>query len=211
MQRTRVKVCGITRVEDIGSCVDHGVDALGFVFVEASPRCITIEQAQALLSHVPPFVQTVGLFLDQPQAFIETVLSQVPLNLLQFHGDESPEQCEQFGQDYIKAVPMAGEVDPLGYASRYHHAKGFLLDSHAAGQQGGSGHAFDWALIPKNLHKPLILAGGLNVDNISEAVRRLRPYAVDVSSGVEKQKGIKDPDKIAAFMRGVRQGDNARN
>lgn len=209
MIRTRVKICGLTRLQDIDSCIENGVDAMGFVFVESSPRCVTIDQAKKLVAHVPPFIQTVGLFMNQSPAEVEQVISQVPLNLLQFHGEETPADCERYPLEYIKAIPMGDEIDASEYASRYKTAKGFLLDSHAVGQSGGSGDAFDWDKFPTNINKPLILAGGLSVDNVSRAVSQLRPFAVDVSSGVEAAKGIKDKAKIAAFIRGVREGDES--
>lgn len=211
MYRTRVKICGITRSEDINACVASGVDAVGLVFVPESPRCVTINQAAQIIHSVPPFIQTVGLFMNQSAEFVDTVLRAVPLNLLQFHGDEDPSLCESFAIDYIKAIPMGGGIDPAKYAAQYTHSKGFLLDSHKLGQAGGSGDTFDWSKAPKNLGKPLILAGGLTIENVASAVAQVRPYAVDVSSGVEAAKGIKDHDKIAAFMRGVKQGDESKN
>ncbi|MDX1810582.1 MAG: phosphoribosylanthranilate isomerase [Gammaproteobacteria bacterium] len=215
MQRTRVKICGITRVEDIQACAELGVDALGFVFVESSPRCVSVEQAAELIANVPPFIQTVGLFMDQSPKFVASVLRAVPLNLLQFHGNENPVDCEMHNADYIKAIPMGGaqeeQVDPVEYAGRYSKSKGFLLDSHKLGESGGSGGTFDWSKVPGNIGKPLILAGGLNIDNVETAVAQVRPFAVDVSSGVEAAKGIKDREKIAAFMKGVKQGDNRTN
>ena len=211
MLRTRVKICGITRVEDIQTCVNFGVDAIGFVFVESSPRCVSIEQAAELSSKVPPFMQTVGLFMGQSSDFVASVLREVPLNLLQFHGDESPAECEIHNLDYIKAIPMGGGTDPAKYASGYKKSKGFLLDSHKLGESGGSGGTFDWSKVPDNLNKPLILAGGLTIENVATAVAEVRPYAVDVSSGVEAAKGLKDQEKIAAFIRGVKQGDKSTN
>lgn len=211
MLRTRVKVCGITREVDIQHCVNYGVDAIGFVFVESSPRYVTIDQAIALVAKVPPFIQSVGLFMGQSSEFVASVLSEVPLNLLQFHGDETPDECELHNMDYIKAIPMGGGTDPVEYAKRYQKAKGFLLDSHKLGESGGSGGTFDWSKVPENMGKPLILAGGLTIDNVATAVAEVRPYAVDVSSGVEAAKGLKDQEKIAAFMRGVIQGDKSTN
>lgn len=207
MSRTRIKICGFTQIEDVNDAVALGVDALGFVFVDSSPRCINIEQANAMIQHLPPFVQTVGLFMNQSEQEIREVLQEVPLNLLQFHGDETPEFCVQFKMPYIKAIPMGGGVNVLDYASQHAESVGFLLDSHALGESGGSGDVFDWEKIPKGFDRPLILAGGLNIDNVSKAVREVKPYAVDVSSGVEVAKGIKDQEKMAAFIRGVRDGD----
>jgi len=207
MSRTRVKICGFTQIEDVSNAVTLGVDALGFVFVESSPRCVKIEQVKAMIQQLPPFVQTVGLFMDQSEQEIHEVLQEVPLNLLQFHGNEASEFCAQFKMPYIKAIPMGGGVDVLEYAAQHVESIGFLLDSHAFGESGGSGDVFDWEKIPRGFDRPLILAGGLNIDNVSEAVRQVKPYAVDVSSGVEAAKGIKDQEKMAAFIRGVRNGD----
>jgi len=207
MNKTRIKICGITRKEDIHSAAQLGVDALGFVFVSSSPRCINIDQAGMLIHELPPFIQSVGLFMNQSEQEIREVLQAIPLNLLQFHGEESPAFCQQFALPYIKAIPMGGEIDALHYAAQYSDSSGFLLDSHSLGESGGSGDKFDWDKIPQPFGRPLILAGGLNVANIKEAVKQVRPYAVDVSSGVEVSKGIKDPEKMAAFVRGVREGD----
>ena len=207
MSRTRVKICGFTQIEDVSNAVTLGVDALGFVFVESSPRCVKIEQVKAMIQQLPPFVQTVGLFMDQSEQEIHEVLQEVPLNLLQFHGNEASEFCAQFKMPYIKAIPMGGGVNVLDYAAQHTESIGFLLDSHALGESGGSGDVFDWEKIPQGFDRPLILAGGLNIDNVSKAVRQVKPYAVDVSSGVEAAKGIKDQEKMAAFVRGVRDGD----
>lgn len=203
---TRVKICGITRDEDAQAAVELGADALGFVFVASSPRLVSAEQAALLIEHLPPFVLSVGLFMDNDAAFVQQILDSVPLMLLQFHGDESPAFCASFGRPYIKAVPMGGGIDPVDYAGRYTGASGFLLDSHGLGQSGGSGETFDWSKVP-HLDKPIIVAGGLTPDNIKQAVVTLKPYAVDVSSGVEAAKGIKDRHKMAAFIQGVREGD----
>lgn len=212
MSRTRIKICGLTREEDALNAVALGVDALGFVFVESSPRCVKIDQVKIIIQQLPPFVQTVGLFMNQSEQEIREVLREIPLNLLQFHGDEAPEFCVQFKMPYIKAIPMGGsadhQMDVLAYAAQHTESAGFLLDSHALGESGGSGDVFDWEKIPRGFNRPLILAGGLNLDNVCEAVRQVRPYAVDVSSGVEATKGIKDQNKMAAFVKGVRDGDN---
>ncbi len=184
-----------------------GVDALGFVFVEASPRCVKTGQVSRMIDETPPFVQTVGLFMDPSAEEVHEVLQENPLNLLQFHGDETPAFCTQFDMPYIKAIPMGGGVASLTYAAQHTAAMGFLLDSHALGESGGSGDVFDWRQIPSGFRQPLILAGGLTVNNVCEAVRQVRPYAVDVSSGVEVAKGLKDPEKMAAFVKGVRDGD----
>jgi phosphoribosylanthranilate isomerase len=199
-------------MEDVNNAVQLGVDALGFVFVKSSPRCVNIEQAKHLIERLPPFVQTVGLFMNQSEQEIQEVLQEIPLNLLQFHGEEEPEFCMQFKMPYIKAIPMGGignnRIDALSYAAQHVDSVGFLLDSHVLGESGGSGDVFDWQKIPQGFDRPLILAGGLNIDNISEAVRQVKPYAVDVSSGVEAAKGVKDFEKMSAFVKGVIDGDN---
>lgn len=204
--RTRVKICGITRVEDALTAVRHGCDAIGLVFYEQSPRFVTPAQAAEIVAVVPPLVSAVGLFVDAPVDYVRAVMAQVRLDLLQFHGDESPAYCRQFGMPYLKAVRVKPETNLLQYAADFAEAKALLLDTYIAGMPGGTGQTFDWALIPREFPKPVILAGGLSAANVGEAVRQARPYAVDVSGGVEREKGIKDADKIAAFMRGVLDG-----
>lgn len=196
----RVKICGITRLQDLHAACDAGADALGFVFYEKSPRHVTLASAAALLRELPPFVQSVGLFVNAEPAFIESVLQAVPLDLLQFHGDETPADCARFGRPYIKAVRVNRETDLLKCAADFTAACGLLLDAWVPGVPGGTGERFDWTLIPANLPKPVILSGGLTPDNVAEAVQRVRPWAVDVSSGVEVSKGIKDAHKIAQFI-----------
>ena len=196
----RVKICGITRLQDLHAACDAGADALGFVFYEKSPRHLSIASAAALLRELPPFVQSVGLFVNAEQAFIESVLQAVPLDLLQFHGDETPADCARFGRPYIKAVRVNRDTDLLKCAADFAAARGLLLDAWVPGVPGGTGERFDWTLIPPNLPTPVILSGGLTPDNVAEAVQRVRPWAVDVSSGVEATKGIKDAQKIAAFI-----------
>jgi len=208
MLNTRIKICGITRVEDGVCAAVLGVDAIGLVFVERSPRYVTVEQACSIIAQLPPFVVTVGLFMDTPASEVACIVNSVPLAVLQFHGDESPQECAVHGKPYLKAVPMAEPGRALEYAQRYQDAHGYLLDSHGQGQAGGSGASFDWNAIPQGFGKPVILAGGLTPDNVREAVKRVRPYAVDVSSGVESAKGIKDAGRMAAFVRGVREGDS---
>lgn len=205
--RTRVKICGITRPEDAIEAARLGADAIGLVFAASSPRYIAPRQAVAVANAVPPFVTVVGLFMNANAESIAQALEQVPLGLLQFHGDEAPELCRQFGVPYIKAVPMGGGVAVHDYVRGYDDAAGFLLDSHVKGGAGGGGKTFAWADIPDDLPKPLILAGGLTPANVAEGIRRARPFAVDVSSGVEAAKGIKDAAKMAAFIRGVQEGD----
>ena len=211
MTRTRIKICGFTRVGDAESAVDLGVDALGLVFVPSSPRYVDQPTAKRIISALPPFAQSVGLFMNQPYELVSQILDNTALNLLQFHGDESPEFCEQFDRPYIKAIPMGGGVNPVEYAAQYDHSVGFLLDSHHQGGTGGSGDKFDWDKIPSNFSKRVILAGGLTIDNVVSAVERVKPYAVDVSSGVESQKGIKATEKMAAFIKGVELGDKQRD
>ncbi len=196
----RVKICGITRAQDLHAACDAGADALGFVFYEKSPRHLTIAAAAALVRDLPPFVQAVGLFVDAEPAFIEAVLRAVPLDLLQFHGDETPADCARFGRPFIKAVRVNRDTDLLKCAADFEAARGLLLDAFVPGVPGGTGERFDWSLIPANLPKPVILSGGLTPDNVAEAVRTVRPWAVDVSSGVEVTKGIKDAHKIAQFI-----------
>ncbi|GAB1234391.1 phosphoribosylanthranilate isomerase [Ferrigenium sp. UT5] len=205
--RTRIKICGITRAEDVHALVAGGADALGLVFYEASPRHITIPQAAHLAHALSPFVNTVGLFVNPQAAEVETVLRFVALDTLQFHGDESPEFCAQFGKPYLKAIRVTAETDLVECAARYAAAQGLLLDAHVEGVRGGSGATFDWRLIPPDLPLPLILSGGLHAGNVAEAIKQVRPYAVDVSSGVEAAKGIKDAVKIAAFVNEVKRAD----
>jgi phosphoribosylanthranilate isomerase len=195
----RVKICGITRLPDLHAACEAGADALGFVFYEKSPRHVSIANAAGLLRELPPFVQSVGLFVNAGPAFIESVLQAVPLDLLQFHGDETPADCARFGRPYIKAVRVNRDTDLLKCAADFDTARGLLLDAWVAGVPGGTGERFDWNLIPPDLPKPVILSGGLTPDNVAEAVQRVRPWAVDVSSGVEVSKGVKDVHLIAQF------------
>jgi len=204
---TRIKICGITRVEDALAAAHSGADAIGLVFYERSPRHISIAQARQLAGVLPPFVSVVGLFVDAEAAFVREVLEKVPLELLQFHGDETPEYCAQFERPYLKAIRIKAGVDLLQCASDFRSAKGLLLDAHVEGIPGGTGTAFDWTLIPKQMPLPVILSGGLDAENVAAAIRQVRPYAVDVSSGVEAGKGIKDAAKIAAFIKEVKQID----
>lgn len=200
----RVKICGITRVEDGLACAQLGADALGLVFYAPSPRNVAVDQARAIMAALPPFITTVGLFVDAPPSEVHTVLAQLPLDVLQFHGNEPADYCASFGRPYLKALRVKPGVDLVQYASAYAGAKALLLDAHVEGIAGGTGQGFDWSLIPPGLPLPVILSGGLNSENVSEGIRRVRPAAVDVSSGVESAKGIKDAAKIAAFMQGVR-------
>ncbi len=199
---TRVKICGITRVEDGLAAASAGADAIGLVFA-ASPRQVTADQARAIVAVLPPFIKVVGLFVDAPAATVREVLGRVPLDLLQFHGNETPEDCQKFGRPYIRAIRMAPGVDLAVEARRYAQAAGLLLDTYDPQLAGGTGATFDWTRVPRDLNKPVILAGGLTPENVARAVQAVRPYAVDVSSGVEQSKGVKDAAKIAAFIRNV--------
>ncbi len=203
LSRTRVKICGVTRPEDGALAAAWGADAVGLVFYPPSPRFVEIETAQRIVAALPPLVTTVGLFMNAQPATIQAVLDAVRIDLLQFHGDEPPETCAAFHKPYLKAVPMGSGADLRDYEQRFASATGLLLDSHGGAQSGGSGQCFDWTRIPAQRHKPLILAGGLHPGNVAEAIRRVRPYAVDVSSGVESAKGVKDPALMRAFLRGV--------
>jgi phosphoribosylanthranilate isomerase len=205
--RTRAKICGITRVEDALAAVAGGADAIGLVFYAKSPRHVSVERAVEIVASLPPFVDAVGLFVDAEPAEVRAVLQRVRLDLLQFHGNETPPYCQAFDFPYIKAVRVRPGLNLLQYAADFASARALLLDAYQEGVAGGTGQTFDWDLIPANLPKPVILAGGLDAGNVAEAIKRVRPYAVDVSGGVEREKGIKDAAKIAAFMRGVSDGD----
>lgn len=203
----RVKVCGITRIDDALTAVQLGAHAIGFVFWRKSARYISPRVAHKIITALPPFVSVVGVYVDPDPEWVEATCSAAGLSLLQFHGDEPPEFCSQFSLPYIKAVRFRIGVDLLQYAARYSSASALLLDTYVEGVPGGTGHTFNWSLIPQNLSLPLILSGGLHADNVSAAIKEVGPWAVDVSSGVEVAKGIKDADKIAAFMIGVRNGE----
>jgi phosphoribosylanthranilate isomerase len=204
---TAVKICGITRVEDGLAAAHAGAHAIGLVFHADSPRFVSRSRAREIAQALPPFVTAVGLFVDPQPETVLAVMQEVPLQLLQFHGDEPPELCERFALPYIKAFRVAPGGDLLQYAALYRTAKGLLLDAHVDGTHGGTGRSFDWALVPRRLPLPVVLAGGLTPANVGEAIRAVRPWGVDVSSGVEREKGIKDVDKIVAFMRGARDAD----
>jgi phosphoribosylanthranilate isomerase len=205
--RTRVKICGITRTEDAHSVIEHGADAIGLVFYQGSPRHVTLEQAARISAVVAPFVTVVGLFVDASPAGIRQVLENVPLGLLQFHGHEANEHCNRYGLPFIKSVAMKAGIDLHAQIQAYPDAAGILLDAWQPQTHGGGGQPFDWTRIPHDLAVPVILAGGLTPDNVTTAISQVRPYAVDVSSGVEIGKGIKSAAKIAAFMKGVRTSD----
>lgn len=203
VHRTRIKICGLTREEDVRAAVEAGADAIGFVFYPPSPRFVSFERAAELVRQVPPFVSTVGLFVNAERAYVESALAVVPLQVLQFHGDETLRDCLGFGLPFIKAARMRPGLDLLKYAASFQGAQGLLLDAFVEGY-GGGGETFDWSLIPSRLPMPLILSGGLHAGNVGEAVRCVQPWAVDVSSGVELAKGIKDAARITEFVAGVR-------
>lgn len=204
--RTRVKICGITRPEDARAAAHAGADAIGLVFYPASPRFLSLERAVEIRDALPPFVQTVALFVNPDAAQVAQVIGRVKPSLLQFHGEESPAFCEEFGFPYVKACRVRGGVDLLEYLRPFSRASAWLLDSHVA-EYGGVGERFDWSLAPAQRERPLILSGGLTPGNVREAIRRVRPWGVDVSSGVESAKGIKDAVKVAAFIAEVRNED----
>lgn len=201
--RVRVKICGITRLEDALSVVDNGADAIGLVFYPPSPRNVTIDQAAEIANHIPAFVSVVGLFVNAQPNFVRSVIVAVKLDLLQFHGDETPEECASYGLPFIKAIRVKTDTNLVQCAKDFYASKALLLDTFTDGAVGGTGHVFDWSLIPPVLSKPVILAGGLNQKNVAQAIEQVKPYAVDISGGVEISKGIKDAAKIAAFMQQV--------
>ena len=209
--RTRAKICGITRVEDVHAVANAGCDAIGFVFYPPSPRHVTLEQAEILIQSVPAYVQAVGLFVNSHADEIQAILNKIPLDILQFHGDETPEQCQaiaqQVGRRWYKAIQVKPDLNVVAEIQRYQDAgaSAVLLDAWHPDLKGGTGHSFDWDTFPK-LNIPLILAGGLNPDNIEQAILTTQAYAVDVSGGVESAKGIKDQQLIEHFMQGVQRG-----
>ncbi|HJN51285.1 MAG: phosphoribosylanthranilate isomerase [Pseudomonadales bacterium] len=210
MNRVRIKICGITRLEDARCAVELGADALGFNFYGKSPRHVTVEQVRSITAGLPPFVTKVALLVDPNEEQLRQVLSQLPIDLIQFHGTESAQFCQSFGRPYIKVIRVAEGTDLNEESNRYGSAAAILLDSYVEGVAGGTGRTFDWSLIPKTISQPVVLAGGLNADNISEAIRTVRPFAVDVSGGVEREKGIKDRQAMQRFIKAVSEvGINA--
>ena len=218
MQRTRVKICGITRPADGLAAARAGADAIGIVFWPGSPRVVAADVARAISDALPPFVTVVGLFVDPTPDDVRATMAALPLDLLQFHGRETAEFCRAFGRPYVKAVPVgdnATHVDLLEYAARYPDAGGLLFDAPPlGGLPGGTGRTFDWNVLPKNLPRPLVLSGGLTEANVGDAIRRMRPWAVDVSSGVETigpdgnaVRGSKEASRIVAFIEEVRNAD----
>ncbi|MEQ3762411.1 MAG: phosphoribosylanthranilate isomerase [Alcanivorax sp.] len=212
MQRTRIKICGITRPEDANAVVDAGADAIGLVFYPPSPRAVSIEQAQNVVADVPAFVTVTALFVNPTVEQVQSVLDSVRIDLIQFHGDEDDDFCRQFGHPYIKALRVRQASDVVALCLRFPSALAVLLDSYKPGVPGGTGETFDWSLVPATPPKPIILAGGLDPDNVNHAIDVVRPYAVDVSGGVEAAKGIKDHGKITKFVNEVYRVDqNNRN
>lgn len=208
MTKTRIKICGLTREEDVDAAVAAGADAIGFVFYPPSPRYVTPARAAELVRRIPPFVDVLGLFVNEVPETVRAVCEQVPINLLQFHGDEDPAYCRRFARPYLRAARVRPGLDLVEFAGSFPESRGLLLDAFVEGY-GGGGHVFDWTLIPPGLPGFLVLSGGLTAANVGDAVRRVRPAAVDVSSGVEMGKGIKDHAKIAAFVAAVRAADQA--
>ena len=206
-ERTRIKICGIREPEHARIAADAGADAIGLNFYDASPRYVQIEQAQKVARAVPPYVMAVGLFVNAKAATVAQILAAIPLDLLQFQGDEPPDFCAQFGRPYVRAVRMEQGTDLVEYSSRFSGAKALLLDAHVPGERGGTGQAFDWKTIPRRHPMPLILSGGLTSENVGRAIREVRPWAVDVASGVESSRGVKDPAKIVEFIRSVKRED----
>lgn len=205
--KTRIKICGITREQDVRAAVDAGADAVGLVFYKPSPRAVTIEQGAELAKAVPAFTTLVGLFVNPDRMLVEQVLARVPLDILQFHGDEPPEFCEQFHRRWIKAVRVREARDIEQAFDRYRNAAGLLVDAYDPDKYGGTGQSFNWSLIPEQRPLPLILAGGLSSDNVASAVEQVRPWAVDVSGGVESSKGIKDVSRLTDFINEVHRVD----
>jgi len=203
MHRTRIKICGITNLQDAKVAIDEGVDAIGLVFCENSPRYINISKAKEIVENITPFVNCVGLFVDAEKEYINDVLKEVALDTLQFHGQESEQACALYNKPYIKAIRMNENINLAEEAEKYFSAHALLLDTYIEGLSGGTGIVFDWDMIQKDITKPIILAGGLNTSNVKDAIKKISPYAVDVSGGVEAEKGKKDPSKIKEFINEV--------
>ena len=209
--RTRIKICGITRVEDAIKVVESGADAIGLVFYDPSPRSVRIDQAREIAKAVPAFVSVVALFVNPDKDYVQEVLNNVRIDLLQFHGDEENDFCSQFESPFIKAIRVRQASDVVASSLRFPNSVGILLDSYKPGIPGGTGESFDWSLIPDNHNSPIILAGGLTPENVASAINDVQPFAVDVSGGVEASKGIKDSDKIKEFVSEVYDVDYTKN
>lgn len=204
MAAVRSKICGITRVDDALVAARAGADAIGLVFYKPSPRAVDIQQARQIVAALPPFITVVGLFVNASRCEVNETLDAVRLDVLQFHGDETPEQCEGYNRPYLKALRVRPDDDIAALCEQYVGATALLLDAYVEGVPGGTGVAFDWSLIPSQLTKPIILAGGLTPENVSEAIEQVRPYGVDVSGGVELSKGVKDARRVERFVKAVR-------
>ncbi len=205
--RTRVKICGFTQAKDAVVAANLGVDAIGLVFYSPSPRCVSIEQAKEIVEALPAFVTVVALFVDEQESQIRKVLSHVSIDCIQFHGDESAAACRVYNKPYMKAIRMKPGLDIRDIARQYNDATALLLDAYHPGIKGGSGSQFDWDLIPEDCSLPVVLAGGLQLDNVRQAIQSVKPYALDVSSGVEAEKGVKDVAKMTAFIQQINEGD----
>lgn len=211
MSRTRIKICGITRVEDALCAAHAGADAIGLIFYSASPRVVTIDQANLISNALPPFVSTVALFVNAAPGAVDEVISRVRPTILQFHGDENAAYCTQFGMPFLKALRVGKQMtadDLLEYAEKFSAARAVLLDTMTPGCYGGSGESFEWRVIPDGMRRRIVLSGGLNASNVAEAIRIIGPWAVDVSSGVEAQKGVKDHVSVRKFIEEVRNADS---
>lgn len=206
---TRVKICGIGEPAHARVAAEAGADAIGLVFWKPSPRFLSAERAAEIAAALPPYVTTVALFVNEQREEIERVLKVVPIDLLQFQGDEPPDFCASFGRPFVRAVRMEQGVDLIEYARRFSAARALLLDAHVPGVPGGTGRTFDWTAIPRDLPIPIVLSGGLDASNVGTAIRAVRPWGVDVSSGVESSRGVKDPKKIVEFIRKVRDEDRS--
>ncbi len=209
MRRTRIKICGITRAEDLDTAVKAGADAIGVVLYQDSPRGITIDAADELLCSIPAFVSVVSLFVDAEETYVREAIARLPLSCLQFHGSENAAWCAQFGKPWMKALRVAPETDIARDASPFAGASGLLLDAYKPGVPGGTGERFDWARVPASLPAPLVMAGGLRADNVGELIRSVQPYAVDVSGGVEDAPGLKSARRIQEFVDAVKAADTA--
>lgn len=205
-QRTRIKICGLTREADVEAAVEAGADAIGFVFYEKSPRCVSIARAAELARALPPFVQPVGLFVNASPETVARACDALPGLLPQFHGDEAPDDCIAAGRPYLRAARMTPGFDLLDFAARFSSAQALLLDAHVEGY-GGGGKVFDWSLIPSDVPRPVVLSGGLHAANVIDGILQVRPWAVDVSSGVESARGIKDAEAMRQFCEAVREAD----
>ena len=208
-RRTRIKICGLTREADVDAAVEAGADAIGLVLYDKSPRYVSLARAAVLARRLPPFVMPVGLFVNSSAEDVTAAAQAIPQLLLQFQGDETPEACALAGRPYLRAARMDSSFDLLDFAARFSDAQALLLDAHVEGY-GGGGKVFDWSLVPSAVPLPVVLAGGLHAANVIAGIRTLRPWAVDVSSGVESAKGIKDADAIRRFCDAVREADNSR-